>query len=102
MLKNIMYMQGIEKINLFIKEGTPDVPNDKKYYVIKDGNIIGSFRDLENALKLYKKYIPEKNEKQRKSASVEDLKKYDFNTKSALEPMQVVKKKKSGRYHKIK
>lgn len=97
-----MYIQGIDKLNLFIKEGTPDVPKDKKYHVIKGGKIVGSYKTLERALYLYKKYLPQRKEKPKKKVSVEDLKKYDFSTKLALESVQIVKKKKSGRYHKIK
>lgn len=97
-----MYIQGIKKINLYIREGTPDVPNDKKYHVVKDGKIIGSYGTLEKAIPLYKTYIPKNTKKEKMKFSVEDLKRHDFSSKSVLEPIQIVKKKKSGRYHKIK
>ncbi|MBA7509700.1 hypothetical protein ES705_01664 [subsurface metagenome] len=97
-----MFTQGIEKLNLYIKEGTPDVPNDRKYYVIKDGRIVGSYRSLERALSLYKEYIPENIKKEEKKFSVEDLKKHDFSSKALLGGQQFVRKKKSGRYHKVK
>ena len=53
-----MYVQGIEKANLFIKQGTNDVPNDKRFHVVKDNKIIGSFKNLKQALPLYKESIP--------------------------------------------
>jgi len=97
-----MFTQGMEKINLYIKEGTPDVPKDRKYHVIKDGKIIGSYKNLDKALTLYKRYIPKDIKKLKKSFTVEDLKKHDFSSKKVLGSIHFVKKKKSGRYHKIK
>jgi len=44
-----------------IEEGTENVPPDGKYYVFKNGKIVGKFRSFKTAQPLYKQLVEEQN-----------------------------------------
>ena len=48
-----MYRQRLPGAELSIEAGTPDVPNDGRYYVLLSGTIKGRFRSLQQALRCY-------------------------------------------------
>lgn len=48
-----MYIQGVETARLFIKKGTEDVPDDGKYYLLRDDELIFSHLQLKIIQKKY-------------------------------------------------
>lgn len=52
-----MYVVRMERAGLSIEQGTPNVPDDGKYYVIYQGEIVGKFRSLKQAEKLYREIL---------------------------------------------
>lgn len=53
------YRQIIPDISLSIEKETDNVPNDGKFYVIKDGNVKGSFRSLKQAQEMFNDLVKE-------------------------------------------
>jgi hypothetical protein len=51
--------RGIEAIDLWVKQATPDVPNDGKYHVVHQGKIVASYRGEAKALAEYRRLIKE-------------------------------------------
>jgi hypothetical protein len=56
-----LYRQIHPRANIAIECNTATVPTDGKYYVIKDGKIIASFRSLKAAQPYYQKLVDEMN-----------------------------------------
>jgi hypothetical protein len=102
-----MYRQLNERAGISIEKDTDKVPADGKYYVLRDGKIVGSFRILKQAEYLYKKLVSEKNlpplKKERVKMTKQQLLQQDWNlrsNKALLGGTWRPKGKKSGRYHK--
>jgi len=53
----VAYLVKMERAGLSIEQGTANVPDDGKYYVIHKGQIMGKFRSLKQAEKLYKEIL---------------------------------------------
>lgn len=51
------YKRYIPDISLSLEKGTKDVPNDGKYYLLKDGTIIGKFTLLNKANEKFKEIL---------------------------------------------
>lgn len=51
------YKQGVPAIDLFIERGTDRVPQDQRFHVIETGAVIGSFRTLRAAQRLYQERL---------------------------------------------
>lgn len=49
-----MFRQAIEGVELAIEEGTNRVPQDGKFYVIHQDQIVGSYRSLKKAQEKYR------------------------------------------------
>jgi hypothetical protein len=54
-----MYRQVHPRADMSIECNTDKVPNDGKYYVITNGEIIGKFRGLKSAIACYQKLVDE-------------------------------------------
>jgi len=54
-----MYKHYIPEIKLSIEKNTENVPDDGRFYVIKDGNIIQSFRSKKHAEERFKQLVKE-------------------------------------------
>lgn len=54
-----MYRQLHPRANVSIECNTNSVPNDNKYYIIKDGKIIASFCSLKAATPYYQQLVDE-------------------------------------------
>lgn len=55
------YLVKMERASLSIEQGTPNVPDDGKYYVVHQGYVAGKYKSLKQAQKLYKKILSELN-----------------------------------------
>jgi hypothetical protein len=55
------YLVKIERASLSIEQGTPNVPADGRYYVIHQGQIMGKYKSLKQAEKLYKTILTKLN-----------------------------------------
>ena len=55
------YLVKMERAGLSIEQGTGNVPDDGRYYVIYKGQVAGKFRSLKQAEKLYKAILSELN-----------------------------------------
>ena len=53
------YRQAIPDLNLSIEKATDKVPNDGKYHVLRNEEVLGSFRSLKQAQELYRKMVQE-------------------------------------------
>ena len=51
------YRQQIPDIKLSIERATESVPDDNKFYVIQDGQTLGSFRSLTPAQQLFRQVV---------------------------------------------
>ena len=51
------YRQQIPQIELSIERATESVPDDNKYYVIQNGQPLGSFRSLKPAQQLFRRVL---------------------------------------------
>src|SRR5579871_3021661 len=49
------YRQGVPALDLYIERGTERVPNDRRYHVVHQGDLVGSFRNLRAAQLCYKR-----------------------------------------------
>jgi len=56
-----LYRQVHPRANISIECDTGKVPADGKYYVMKDGKIIASFRSLKAAIPCYQQLVDEMN-----------------------------------------
>lgn len=103
-----MYRQFNERAGISIEQGTGKVPDDGKYYVLQDGEIVGSFKSLKEAEETYRKLVEEKALPPLEAPpklSTEQLlaKEWDLRSnKSLLAQPPSYKGKKSGRYHKTR
>lgn len=101
-----MYRQFNERAGISIEQGTGKVPDDGKYYVLQDGEIVGTFKSLKKAEGTYKKLIKEKRlpplETPAKLSREQILKSaWDLRSnKSLLGDGWSPKGRKSGRFHK--
>ena len=50
-----------ERAGISIEQGTDKVPDDGKYYVLKDGEIVERLKSLKTAEEAYRKLVEEKN-----------------------------------------
>jgi len=53
------FVQGIEPIDLWVKKGTPDVPDDGKFHVVHQGKIVASYRRETQAVIEYRRLVKE-------------------------------------------
>lgn len=53
------YKHFIPKLNLSIEKNTEQVPNDGKYYIVRDGHAIEGFRSLKKAEEKFKQLVEE-------------------------------------------
>jgi hypothetical protein len=102
-----MYRQTNERAGISIEQGTSKVPNDTKFYVLKDDQIVGSYRSFKQADAVYKKLVAEKNlpplERKPIQKSTREILQDDWNlrsNKALLGGTWSSKGQKSGRYHK--
>jgi len=51
------YKQGVPALDLFIERGTDRVPQDQRFHVIEAGAVIGGFRALRTAQRLYQERL---------------------------------------------
>ena len=61
MPKSDPYRQYIPDLHLSIERNTQIVPGDGKYYVLKEGQVLGEFRSLKQAQTLFKQVVEEQN-----------------------------------------
>lgn len=54
-----LYRQSIPDLNLSIERYTDQVPDDGKYHVLRDNEVLGSFRALKQAQELFRKIVQE-------------------------------------------
>jgi|GEM_PF-3071206 hypothetical protein len=55
------YLVKMERASLSVEQGTPNVPDDGKYYIVHRGCVVGKYKSLKQAEKLYKKILSELN-----------------------------------------
>ena len=79
-----MYRQGLEEHQLFLIQGTPEVPDDGYYYVLFQGEIAGRFRSLKQATSRYQELRKQLNLKPREvpKLTVEELRQRELDTVS--------------------
>lgn len=53
------YRHSLPALNLSIERHTEQAPSDGQYHVIKDGELVGSFRSLKLAQKLFRSIVQE-------------------------------------------
>ena len=76
------YKHHIPELGLSIEKNTPNVPGDGKYYLVRKGQIVESFRTLKRALEAFKQevadsgYVPKATEKKPKSAAEQNIEAY--------------------------
>lgn len=76
------YKHYIPDIGLSIEKNTENVPHDGKYYLLRDGQIVGAFRTLKKAELAFREllaeagYTPKPAEKQTKSAAEQNIERY--------------------------
>jgi hypothetical protein len=51
------YSQEIASAGVAIKRGTPDVPADRRYHLLHDGEVKGSYRGLKAATVAYRQLL---------------------------------------------
>ena len=56
-----MYRCFNERAGISIEQGTDKVPDDGKYYVLKDGENVECLKSLKTAEEAYRKLVEEKN-----------------------------------------
>ena len=55
-----MYRQAIDSAGISLEQGTGNVPDDKKYYVVCDGQVQKGFRSLRQAQQQYAQLVKER------------------------------------------
>jgi len=55
-----MYRQFNERAGISIEQNTGNVPEDGRYYVLKEGKIVKHFRSLKAALAVYRQLVDQK------------------------------------------
>lgn len=81
-LKKESYKQYIPDLQLAIERFTPDVPPDGKYYLLRDGKVVGVYASLKKAQEKFRQivaesgFVPKKAERPTKSASEIDIERY--------------------------
>ncbi len=76
------YKQYIPDLNLSIERTTESVPHDGKFHVIREGEVLQSFRSLKQAQEFFKDivkksgYKPKSEAKSRKTASQQNIDRY--------------------------
>ncbi len=58
-MKDQYYRQTIPELELSIERGTNRVPEDGRFYVLRNGEVLGAFRSFKKALELYKRVVEE-------------------------------------------
>lgn len=53
------YKHFIPKLNLSIERNTDQVPNDGKFYIVRDGHAVEGFRSLKKAEEKFKQIVEE-------------------------------------------
>ncbi len=82
------YRQYIPELQLSIERSTETVPKDGKFYVIREGHVLGRFRSLKQAQELFRQVVqetgfkPKQEERAGKSAAELDVDRY-LDTKEA-------------------
>lgn len=56
-----VYKQSNMKANVALERGTPNVPNDGRYHLIVDGQVVNSFKALRQAKDAYEKELASRN-----------------------------------------
>jgi hypothetical protein len=56
-----VYKQTNLKANVSLERGTPNVPNDGKYHLIVEGQVVNSFKALKHAKDAYEKELGQRN-----------------------------------------
>lgn len=104
-----MYRQVNPRASISIERNTSRVPPDSKYYIIKDGEVIASFRSLKKAQSCYQQLVDEMNlpslvSKETKMSSGQIMDEYyaRISNKVLLGDSFSSKGKKSGRFHRAK
>lgn len=54
-----MYRQYNEKAGVSLEQGTPAVPADNRYYLLRNGEAVGSFPSLKRGMTAYQKLVQE-------------------------------------------
>ncbi|MDI6870928.1 MAG: hypothetical protein QME79_06150 [Bacillota bacterium] len=54
-----MYRQYNERAGVSIEQGTPSVPADNRYYLLRGGQTVGVFPNLKRAMAAYHKLVRE-------------------------------------------
>ncbi len=54
-----MYRQYNERAGVSLEQGTPDVPDDNRYHLLRQGKPVGDFPSLKRAMNAYHKLIRE-------------------------------------------
>lgn len=76
------YRHYIPELGLSIEKNTTSVPQDGKYYLLRDGKVVKAFRTLRKAEVAFREalaetgYTPRPVEKQAKSAAEQDIERY--------------------------
>lgn len=97
------YKQFIKKVGLSLEKGTEDVPDDGRYHLCKSGQIMASFKTLQQGLKRYKDelekmgYKPTKKVKKKADLVKEATDSYLLWAES--DKAATHRPKKSGRFH---
>jgi hypothetical protein len=104
-----LYRQIHPRANISIECNTGRVPTDGKYYVIKDGKVIASFRSLKAAQPCYQQLVEdmalpplEKQEKKMSSEQIMDEYFSRISNDALLGTSFSSKDKKTGRFKKTK
>ena len=101
-----MYRQFNERAGISIEQDTANVPNDGKYYVLKDGEIVANYKNLKAANEMYRKLVEDKGlpplEPLPKLTREQLLERIwdERSTSSLLNKKPIDIGKKSGRFHK--
>jgi hypothetical protein len=56
-----VYRQSNLKANVALERGTPNVPNDNRYHLLVEGQVVNSFRSLKQAKEAYEKELATRN-----------------------------------------
>ena len=104
-----LYRQIHPRANISIECNTNRVPTDGKYYIIKDGKVIASFRSLKAAQPCYQQLVEEialpplvKQENKMPSEQIMDEYFSRVSNNTLLDTSFGSKGKRTGRFHKTK
>src|SRR5687767_1962882 len=60
-MSSTQYRQSNLKANVALERGTPNVPNDGKYHLIVEGQVVNSFKTLRQGKDAYDKELATRN-----------------------------------------